>query len=394
MRILFLTPEPPLPANKGTAMRNAAMLRFARAAGFEICLVSGIAMGREVEPALRELCADLVAVPIHQLSPMARIAAAFGSGPDLQQPYDRSTLRDAVRKAIQRFGPDVVQVEGLELGGLIREVRRPGRAVVFDAHNCETSLAATLAKVRPVFTAKGLWTRMQLPRIRRAEIRAVIEADVVLAVSPTDAGALRALAPAAEIRVVPNPIDAEPLRGLDRRPAEPPRLLFTGTMDYAPNVEAVTWFVREVLALVPETYLDVVGRAPAPEVLGLAGPRVTVTGEVESVDPFLARASAFVVPLHAGGGSRLKVLQAMAAGVPLVSTSNGMLGIDARPGEHYLRADEAAGFAAAIRDVLADRGAAEARAAAARSLVSGAYGLEAVGIRWRAAIDAVTSAGG
>jgi glycosyltransferase involved in cell wall biosynthesis len=100
------------------------------------------------------------------------------------------------------------------------------------------------------------------------------------------------------------------------------------------------------------------------------------------------------VPLHAGGGSRLKVLQAMAAGVPLVSTSNGMLGIDARPGEHYLRADEAAGFAAAIRDVLADRGAAEARAAAARSLVSGAYGLEAVGIRWRAAIDAVTSAGG
>jgi glycosyltransferase involved in cell wall biosynthesis len=132
--------------------------------------------------------------------------------------------------------------------------------------------------------------------------------------------------------------------------------------------------------------LDIVGRDPVPSVRALAGPGVSVVGGVPSMAPYLSRAAAAVIPIRSGGGSRLKVLEAMAAGVPVVSTSVGIAGVAATPGLHHLGADDAEGFAQAVRRTLADPAGAQERARAARALVESTYDMSAVARAHEAAL--------
>jgi glycosyltransferase involved in cell wall biosynthesis len=159
---------------------------------------------------------------------------------------------------------------------------------------------------------------------------------------------------------------------------EHPAILFTGKMDYRPNIDAVLWFVRHVWPLIlqriPAARFYIVGKHPAPQIARLTTePRVTVTGYVPEVLPYFGGSDVCVVPLRVGGGTRLKVLEAMAAGVPLVSTSLGAEGIGLVAGEHALIADSPQPFADAVLHLLGHPALAGAMAASARKFVWARY---------------------
>jgi glycosyltransferase involved in cell wall biosynthesis len=201
--------------------------------------------------------------------------------------------------------------------------------------------------------------RREADRSLRFERDAAARCDLCLTVSEDEAEAARTLLEAGRVRVLPNGVDTEfftPARGgtVDRS------LLFTGLMNYEPNVEAVGFFCGEVLPLIvreaPGTMFHVVGSKPADEVLALRSERVIVHGFVPDTRPYFRDAETVVVPLLHGGGTRLKILEAAACGKPIVTTTLGVEGLDFRPGEDLLVADSAGEFVEAVLALGGDEG--------------------------------------
>jgi len=233
--------------------------------------------------------------------------------------------------------------------------------------------------------ARRFYNRIEYQKVRKQERALWRAVDGCIATSDREVPLIREHAPDTPILVGPNGVDVDyfaPVAGeVDAR-----MIVMTGYMKTRPNVDGALFFVNEVLprihAVRPDVTLYLVGGSPPDELMRCAGPRVVVTGEVPDVRPFIGRAAVFVVPLRMGGGTRLKVLEALSMEKPLVSTSIGCEGIDVRDGEHLLVADEAADFADRVIDLLADpkRGAALARAG--RALVERRY-------QWRTVVDAI-----
>src|SRR5208283_3320077 len=186
-------------------------------------------------------------------------------------------------------------------------------------------------------------------KIRREEVAAFRSFDGVTFCSEADQARARHLVPSLTSAVVPNAVDVGYFRPSPAGPSPDGKtVLFFGAINYFPNVDGLLYLLREVWPLLarshPEARLKIVGQAPTPQILAFRGPRVEVTGKVEDVRPHLAKAAVTVVPLRVGGGTRFKILEAMAMGRPVVSTSLGAEGILARPGEDILLADEPEAF--------------------------------------------------
>jgi len=194
--------------------------------------------------------------------------------------------------------------------------------------------------------------RLEGRRLQAAETDITRWASVCLLATRPEEGLLKSFAPWARTAVISNGIDLsyyEPVRAHAAQPV----VLFTGAMDYLPNIDAVSYFCSDILPRVrreiPETRFYIVGLNPAPDVLRLGGmPGVTVTGAVPDVRPYYARASVCVAPLRIGRGIQNKVLQGMAMGLPLVVSGLAARGLEAQPGRHFEVADEAAEFAAHV----------------------------------------------
>jgi sugar transferase (PEP-CTERM/EpsH1 system associated) len=386
MRLLFLTPQLPYPADKGTRIRNLGLIREL-ARRHEVAVLSfGEPADRASRAGLAAICrvVDVLGTPTRP--PWRRVVAALTDPrPDLARRLGSVGFTAALRRALAEPW-DVLQIEGLEMAphwlALRHERRLP--PTIFDAHNAEWVLqarmgATDLANRRPL---GGLYSTLQAARLRPYEGAVVTTVQAVAAVSRADAAALERVGRPRRLVLVPNGVDTA---GLPRRPGDGDdrTVLFTGTMDYRPNVDAVVWFVARVWPLVraraPEARFRIVGRAPTPAVRALtASPGVDVTGEVAAVGPFFAEAAAYVAPLRIGGGSRLKLLEACAHGVPIVSTSLGAEGIDLTPGRDALVADDAAVFAEALLGLLREPARRRALADAGRALVESSYDWRAI----------------
>ncbi len=389
MRILFLTPYLPYPPSKGTALRNLYILRGAARSHQVHLLTFARDSDREaVETVRRDLEGVEVATPPIR-STVQRLAGLPSPRPDLVCRLRSEEFRAKLQKAMETGGFDLVQVEGLEMGPYALEVYRLGRGdarrplVLFDDHNAEYALqrSAYLADLRlPRRWPQAAYSLIQWRKLRSYEREVCRRVDGVLAVSEADASALRALAPGLRPRVIPNGVDTTAFGY--RSPAGPsdegaPVLVFTGTMDYRPNVDAAVWFCRQVLPLIqreqPSARLLLVGREPSPAVRALDGHGVSVTGSVEDVRPYLRQGNVFVAPLRMGSGTRLKILEAMSSGLPVVSTTIGIEGIAATPGREALVADDPKNFASCILKLLADPARALSLATRARLLVEQRY---------------------
>jgi len=253
----------------------------------------------------------------------------------------------------QRF--DVVQVELLHAAHVAAHVR--GVRTILDMHNVESVLFRRLVRhQRPGLARVLTWSdAVKLPAYQR---RIIPQFDHCLAVSDQDADELRRVVPGARVTVITNGVDPEEFFP-QASVAQPNSLVFTGSFTYPPNAEAMVFFCRDVLprirAVVPDVRLSIVGQRPGPQVRALGRlPGVEVTGRVPDVRPYLARATVVVVPLRVGSGTRLKILEAMAMGRPIVSTSLGAEGLDVCAGEDLEIADGAASFARAAVALLRD----------------------------------------
>jgi glycosyltransferase involved in cell wall biosynthesis len=206
--------------------------------------------------------------------------------------------------------------------------------------------------------------------------------DRLLTVSERDRDLFRVLARQAHIAVVPNGVDLEgfaPSTSMRTKHS----LLFLGMMNYHPNDDGVQFFLKEIFpairASIPDVHLTIVGGEPSAAVRAAASPQITVTGLVPDVRPYLASAEVLIVPLRAGGGTRLKLLEAMAAGIPAVSTSIGCEGLGAVHDQHLLIADGAEAFARTVIRLLGDAGKRQRLAERARQFVMTRYGWTQIG---------------
>ena len=215
---------------------------------------------------------------------------------------------------------------------------------VLTAHNVESRLASRLAAVEGARWPPAI-LRWQARKVLAAEVRALTEFSHCVAVSDTDRDALRALAPGLRVSVVSNGVD---LDHFFPSPVDPSSrtLAFCGDMGWAPNVDAVTFFVREVLPrirqVLPEVTFSIIGRGPSDALVrSLSSDSVRFSGTVPDVRPLLSTARLVVVPLRSGSGTRLKILEAWAAGRPVLSTTVGAEGLPVAEGQNIVIADDA-----------------------------------------------------
>jgi glycosyltransferase involved in cell wall biosynthesis len=381
VRLLFLTPQLPYPDDKGTRIRNLGLIKEL-ARRHEVAVLSlGDPTDRAAIAALARICRVIAVLPAPRRAGWRRaLAAPTDARPDLARRLESRAYGAALRAALDEAW-DVVQVEALEMAphwlAIARE--RPVPPVVLDAHNCEWILQQRMGRtdLGSRRWVGGMYSALQAAKLRRYEGAAVAAADAVVAVSEADARALRRVGAPRRLIAVPNGVDtaALPLRAGN---GDGRTVLFTGTMDYRPNVDAVVWFVETVWPLVraraPAARFEIVGRAPTAAVRALAAvDGVDVVGEVPSVQPHFHRAAAYVAPLRIGGGSRLKLLEAFAYGTPVVTTSLGAEGIDLVPGRDADVADAPEAFADAVDGLLGEPLRRRELALSARRLVEARY---------------------
>ena len=309
-------------------------------------------------------------------------------------------FQDALDQLLSRRDFDILI---LSAGLFLTRYRfRPGHSndsppLVLDEHNLEFDLQRQMAKSGSVL--RRIHNAVNWPKIRREEIDDWRRYDGVTFTSTHDEKRARALVPSMRSAVVPNAVD---LRSFRPEPGDPPSdgrtVMFFGINDYPPNTDGILFFLREVwprlAASHPRARLKIVGPRPTPEILGQRSARVEVKGAVDDVRPHLAEAAAVIVPLRLGGGTRLKILEAMAMAKPIVSTSIGAEGIDVVHEKHLLLADDPADFAAALGRVLDDPRLAARLGEEGRALVSARYSWEASARRLEGFLGEVLAASG
>jgi sugar transferase (PEP-CTERM/EpsH1 system associated) len=296
--------------------------------------------------------------------------------------YRSRAFRRRIEDLIRSQAFDVIVSDFvLPAVNLPRQVPCP---VVIFTHNVEAEIWRRYAETHRG-RLSGLLYAGQHRRMLRFERRALAAADGVLAVSEADQRTLAELYPGAiknPVRVVSTGVDTDYFRPSPAVCA-PASLVFTGSMDWLPNEDAMVWFCREVLPRIrarePGTTLTIVGRTPTPPVVRLGHePGIDVTGRVDDVRRYVAKASLYIVPLRIGGGTRLKIFEAMAMGKAVVSTTVGAEGLPVRDGEHLALADDAEGFADTVLALMRDDRRRHALEDAARTLVVDHYDWSAV----------------
>ena len=281
---------------------------------------------------------------------------------------------------------DTIQIEGMHLAAYLPTIRQSAGnpAIVVDWHNVESELLWRYANLAGNWLTRSV-ARRTATLVEAAENRLLDDCGVHTVTSERERQILLARRPSAHIGVIPNGVDTAQFSAPGSAKASSSThtavarrsILFVGSLDYHANIDAVRWFDRtawpEISRIHPHLHFEIVGRRPVPEVQALASERIHVTGDVADVRPFYAAAMAVVVPIRCGSGTRLKILEAMAAGVPVVSTPLGIEGIEAQEGAHFLSAESAQEFVAAI-DFLASSPETRRRLAGnARALVADHY---------------------
>lgn len=382
-----LLPRPPHPTRDGLAIRNYHLLA-ALASRFR---VHAFAL-RDPERAYPgEFPPGVDAELLHQAPRAARRAgAALGSllsGASYSELLYRSRrLARRVALLVSRERPAWIVAHAYHVAPAALDAGRP---LWIDFHNLDSEIwertagSASSASVRS-------FARLQAPRVRRLERRLCAAAAGVSCVSARDGAGLAALRPAVEPLVVPNGVDLARYALRREPPAAAPQVLFVGDLSWPPNAEAVRWFLREIWPRIqsarPDVRAEVVGRGAPRDLTGAAAPGLTLVGDVPDTRPHWERAAVSVVPLLAGGGTRLKILESAACGVPVVATPVGAEGLELAPErEIRLRAD-AAGFAEAVVELLADPGLARRQAAAARARVEALYDWRRIGAEFARAL--------
>lgn len=377
MKILVAATQPPLPPINGLRLPLQVLLRGFTARGHDVRLTA--LSTADERRARATLPSNWRLLPAPRPTPSRRalwLARAALNGRPMRVDDVAGALLPALEQELAGFAPDVLLGFGFELAALPRLARPAVFAALDAAHlNVLAQAAAATGLRRVIFDQEAR-------RVRRFEASAYGHFDRVVVVTPEDAKALGALNSGLQLDVIPNGVDTNEYRPHPEIVPVPGRLLLHGTMDYDPNIRAAELLVNEVLPLVrtehPDAHVVLIGRSPSKGVRALAGPHVSVTGEVDDVAPWLSSGAVYVCPMITGTGMKNKLLEAMACERSCVVTPLALRGLFAEPGTDLLVADDASGLAAHISNLLADPAAAGALGANARRYVVDHHSWEAV----------------
>lgn len=387
--VLFVSQQFPYPLTDGGNIRTFKLLE-GLAAQYDVCLIASVRSNSDIQEGLgllKGFCSEVVCVPdvksrslLSSISTVWRallrnlpLAVAHNFNPHIQKEIN-------IRRTRKRFWAihmnhlDTVQYFPLE------EV---AERTVLDSHNLLHLFYTKAASIEHSPWKRTL-LRLEAWRMRRYEFRVFAALDNVLVCSELEKGHLAGILGTDKVHVVPNGVDCAyfhpPERGYERNPAT---VVFTGAMGYSPNSDAAIYFIREVMPILRKktpVRFAAVGRDPPEELaaLGKQWPDVIVTGSVPDVREYVWGSRIFVVPIRKGAGTRLKVLEAFAMGIPTVSTSIGAEGIEFTPDQDLLLADDPASMADRIVELLQNPARCEALGKHAMALVRSRYDWKAV----------------
>jgi len=379
-RILLLTQVLPYPPDSGPKVKTFYLLKYL-AQQHRVTLVSFIRSENEVAQAeaLRPYCEAIHTVPMvrSRWRDGWHLISSFLAGRSfiISRDHQRA-MHHLLAKLCQQVPFDVVHADQLNMAQFALPLNVPAR--VLDEHNAVWTIFARLARQLP-WGLHRLLLNWEWRRLRRYEGDVCRQFDVVTAVSAEDVTALsEAMGQAATIPIIPIAIDTDLEQPVQRQTGATD-IVCIGTMYWPPNVDGVLWFSREVFPLIkaqaPQARFVIVGARPPQEVvsLGEQDPNIIVTGYVPDLGDILRQSAMMIIPLRAGGGMRVKILNGLAQGLPMVSTTLGAEGIDVRQNEHILLADSPTKFAAAVLRLLTDRPFADRLGLNARRLAEEKY---------------------
>lgn len=403
MRILWLSHFVPWPATGHGALQRSHHLLRQAARHHDVHLlalsrpeVMDAGSAADAERELTDLTASARVLSLPRMDRRVVAAMALFEGTSY---WERALWHPPVAAALDgllrahRF--DVVHLDAIFLA---RYRRGLGSVpIALNHHNVESHLLDRRAESlgNPVLRH---YFRREARGVLAVERRLAPLAAVNLVVSALDGERLRALAPGARVAEVPNGVDVEYFRPSEGVPVRPRSFVFAGGMNWFPNRDAMQYLASELwpalTADAPDRTMTIVGRDAPPELLAVAAAdsRLRVTGFVDDVRPHVERAAVYLCPIRVGGGTRLKILDALAMERPLVSTAVGVEGLGLRDGEHYLRAESAAEVVAAARRLEDDPMLARRLARAGRGFVEEHFSWEPVGARLNAAYERAVTA--
>lgn len=387
MRVLFLSPRQAWPINSGAKLREYHLARQL-ASEAEVTILSFAAESDALRDGL-SFCHHVETVPPPPRYTPWKLALGLLSGRPLPIiNYTTPEMRHALAKLLREKQFDIVQIEGTNMADYVSQIQQaPGSPrVVYDWHNIESELMLRYAEQTSSLPRK-FYARHTAHLLETVERDMLRSGSAHLVCSVREQQALQQLAPNAPIHVVANGVDT----GYFQMPTSPNRsgsaenrILFVGTMDYHANIVAASAFAYEVWprlhASMPHLRLTLVGANPTAEVRALAGiPGIEVTGTVPDIRPYYETAVASIVPLKTGGGTRLKILEAMAAGVPVISTAVGAEGLAVRHGENILIAESSEEWISALIRLRDDPAFARNLSHGARNTVERLYDWNVIG---------------
>ncbi len=376
-KILILTPQTPYPPDQGAPIRNYNFIRYLGSSGkYSLTLLTFARPDDDKiaqQTAIAELSkycqrVEIVPAPTPRSKLKRLRAMATNSRPDLTLRLSSSDFARKLRQLVFETRPDTLLCEALELAPFVLELFseplsfRP--RLILDEHNAEYLLQQRAyesdSRGGPRRWPTAAYSLIQTRRLRSYEGAALKFFDQAVAVSPDDKAALERLKANKPITVIPNGIDLEEFTPTEDVAERADQLVFTGSMDFRPNVDAVVWFAQKVWPLIrrekPKASFYIVGRRPAPIVLGLASlPGIVVTGKVPDTRPYVCESALYVVPMRMGGGVRFKVLEALAQGKAVLTTPMGADGISLVAGRDAVIANNPQDFASEAIRLLNDK---------------------------------------
>lgn len=373
MKLLFLTPRFPYPPHKGDSLRVWHQLRtLSREHRITLLSMTDAPVAPEHLAQVKSVCEHVEVVPLARAQVLLNLSTGLLSDEPLQVRYYHSgafASRLAALLSHERF--DALHVTLLRMLPYVEGAKGllGDTPVVVDLID---SLTLNLESRRTQVTGVKRWAyELEYRRVRTYERDVVSQRKNLIVSSPAD----QQLFGGDQVAVIPNGVDVDAFRFQGQEGRSRETLIFTGNMGYQPNEEAVLWFAQNVLPRVrakrPGVVFQVVGMSPGDRVRALAGPGtgVEVTGPVADMGDYLRAASVAVTPMRSGSGIQNKVLEAMAVGTPVVSTSIANRGVNGVNGQDLLVHDDAEGFAQAVERVLSDAALRERLGQAGRACV-------------------------
>lgn len=386
-KILFITEKFPYPLDSGGRIRTYHILK-GLAKEYEVCLITSIEHNkqRDLLPELEKLCNEVYTVdtsPDGKLSLLLKILKNMCSSiPIVVGRHYIPGVAEKIRELAAKH--NVVHFDHLDATIYMSEI--PESAItVLDEHNIVTNQIKTCADIEKN-PLKRLYMRLQQKKTESYEANICNQVSQCLVCSDTDNNYLKNLANKSIVVTVPNGVDVDYFTDeswsegvTDSLPGAQQSVIFVGALDYGPGGAAVRYFYEDIFPRIRENYPEMqfvaVGQSPSAHLQSIArrDPNLILTGRVDDVRPYVARSKVFVVPLRSGSGTRLKILSAMAMGVPVVSTSIGAEGLNVTHGENILIADKAETFSEAVVQLLHNQGFADYVSQNARKLVEETY---------------------